>query len=325
MVSAMMGGGYMRRMQRRPHGEPVKPQEEVRRNDAQARERSTMYDELMAKHGFIPMNHVAPQFFPVKEDMVYDAAGKPVPGYKRIERPDTGDTLAIHSDKYTLSVYERHFDAFEKAIAASPLKDQRVMVGTDLADNGAKLFRQYLFPDMLHEIVTRTGQKRDIAFRIAMFDSYDGSSAFFGKSGFFDFTCANKAMFGLTLAEFKARHLGEMDGRIDAIIGELVKAGTEFDRQMSRMGKWTGVKLIAEQVEALTNALPQGNKGLTAQLTVKWAKQPDDSLWGLHTVLTDWATHAESGGPVPVKTSIDRSKRITTLVEGRDWKVLEPA
>jgi hypothetical protein len=281
-----------------------------------------MYDGLQEKYGFIPMNHEAPVFFPIGENGVYDDKGRLVPGYKRIERGDTGDTLAIHTDSYKLVPYERHFELFENAIRAAKLPTP--VVGTDMEKNGAQIFRQYLFPDFTHEIEGRAG-KHDVALRIVMFDSYDGSSAFIGKCGYFDFACANKAFIGMALGDVKFRHVGDMDAKVRVAAEQLAEAASEFPRTVSRMKAWSGVRLVAQQVEAIAKALPQANRGLVDHLVSRWAKQDEDSLWGVHQVLTSWASHGDGDRVVPARTQADRGKRIQTLIEGRDWKMLEPA
>src|SRR5580765_448680 len=78
---------------------------------------NAMYDEVMDKYGFIPANHAKPIEFEVLLNGIYDRQGRKIPGHKAVVRSDTGDTLAVHSDKYSLVPYQVHFDAFEKAIS----------------------------------------------------------------------------------------------------------------------------------------------------------------------------------------------------------------
>lgn len=302
----MRSHDFYRVVDRHPHGPPIK------------REVTMSYRDLQEKYGFVPMDHQEPRFFPVRENGVYDDKGRKVPGYKRIERGDSGDTIAIHTDKYVLIPYEQRFSVFEQAIARAGLPVP--VIGTDMDHNGAKIFRQYLFPDLTHEV-----GGHDLALRIAMWDSYDGSSRFMGKSGYFSFACANTAYVGKTLADVSFKHTGDPQVQLESAVTTLVEAAAEFPRTVSRLKAWTGVRLIAEQVEKLTRAMPQGNKTLTDHLVAKFAKQPDQNLWGLHQVLTSWATHGDGEKIPPARTVSDRSKRIETLIEGRDWKVLEPA
>ena len=167
------------------------------------------YQDQMEKYGFIPFNHQKPNFFPANTVPIFDGQGRAIPGHKAIMRQDTGDVLAVHSDKYAMVPYEEHFEIFERAIAESSLKAGDMRIATDFQDNGARIYRQYLFPQHTMMLDTRAAQ-RPIALRIYMFDSYDGSTAWQGRAGFFDFVCANSAIYGEEVASFKFRHVGDM-------------------------------------------------------------------------------------------------------------------
>ena len=180
-----------------------------------------MYADVMDKYGFIPANHVAPIEFEVLLNGIYDRQGRKIPGHKAVVRSDTGDTLAVHSDKYSLVPYQVHFDAFEKAIAKSGLNTTNLRIGTDLTNNGARIFRQYLFPDHMVEVDLGRHGMRPVAMRIVMFDSYDGSSKFRGMTGAFDFVCANQSVSGKEIDSIGFKHVGEMADKIDAAAEQL--------------------------------------------------------------------------------------------------------
>lgn len=276
------------------------------------------YQQQLEANGFVAMNHVAPQFFPVQSGLLFDQDGKSIPGYQRIFRGDTGDTLAIPTEKYTLVPYEHHFEVFEEAIRRSSLDTSDMRVGTDMSDNGARIFRQYLFPNMTTQVVNKHGQANDLALRIVMFDSYNGSSAFVGKAGFFNFVCANEAVFGKSLLDVRFRHVGDMAGKVEEAAEALVDVADTFAIQARRMKKWPQIFLTNEDAGALLNKLPQGNKRLTNDLLADFARSDGNSLWDLSQTLTSWGTHG-----IPAKTKTDRQKRISDLIEGKDWQYLE--
>lgn len=273
----------------------------------------TSFASLMDQHGFIPMNHTAPQFFPVGTDAVYDEKGNKVPNYKRVVRQDTGDTLAIHTDSYSLVPYEEHFEMFEEAIRNSGLPIDGMRVGTDMSDNGARIFRQYLLPAVTHEV---DGQK--IALRFVMFDSYNGTAAFTGRSGFFNFACANQSFFGKSLLNVKFKHTGDLSGRVRDAAEALTGSVLAFREEVKRLESWPNVKVDATLATMLLQALPQGNRTLTNDLTARFARESGQSLWDFYNLLTNWATHG-----VGAKTSNDRGKRVLDLVEGKDWRAVE--
>lgn len=275
------------------------------------------YAELMDRHGFIPANHVEPIDFTVELNGIYDRQGRRIPGHKAVIRSDTGDTLAVHSDKYSLVPYQVHFDAFEKAIKGSGLRWETMRIGTDLTDNGARIFRQYLFPD--HQVTFDSGRgERTVALRILMFDSYDGSSRFRGMAGAYDFVCANTSVSGKAIDEIGFKHVGDMEIKIDDAALRLTHSAERFIEEMNRLSSWPQITLKPVEFSELVADMPQSNPRLVDQLTAGFSRDEGRNLWDAHNLLTTWATHG-----IPIKTAADRQKRVGLLVEGALWQGLE--
>lgn len=277
------------------------------------------YKDVMEKFGFIPADHEKPNWFPVSINGIYDDRGRKIPGYKRVQRDDSGDTLAVHSDKYELLTYERQFQMFDRELALSGLDLTDMAIGTDLTHNGARCFRQYILPKYLIEMPNN----RDLMLRIIMFGSYDGSSSFQGRAGGFDFVCANTSVVGKAIIDLKVRHTGsDMEGRIDKAVEQIVAAAKSYVDNAARLKAWCSIPVSIISAENLLKSMPQSTPMLVAQLTAEFAKSPDQSLWGLWNVLTTWSTHhgvSKNGAQVCAQ----REKRVTTLVEGKDWDVFE--
>lgn len=275
------------------------------------------YDQMMDQYGFIPMNHQKPNFFPVGTQPIFDHTGKAIPGHKAVMRGDTGDVLAVHSDKYSMVPYEEHFAIFEEAIEVSNLNSTNMRIATDFQDNGAKIFRQYLFPE--HTMMLDTVScKRPIALRIYMFDSYDGTTAWQGRAGFFDFVCANSAIFGTEIDSFKFKHVGQMADKVRQAADGLTSAAEKFIAEFPRLQRWPQISLDAHGFTEVVEALPQGNKRLTDALVSDYARSQFGTLWEAHQLLTSWSTHG-----IPARTQADRQKRVAALVEGDVWKHYE--
>jgi hypothetical protein len=275
------------------------------------------YQDMMDSYGFIPFNHQKPNFFPVITTPIYDRLGQVIPGHQAVVRDDTGDTLAVHSAKYSMVPYEEHFALFEEAIEVSNLNTVGMRIATDFQQNGAKIFRQYLFPEHVMLLDTSAGQ-RPIALRIYMFDSYDGSTAWQGRAGFFDFVCANSAIFGTEVESFKFKHVGDMADKVRQAADGLTGAAEKFIANFPRLQKWPGIPLDAHSFTEIAMALPQGNDRLTDSLTAEYARSQYGSLWEAHQLLTSWSTHG-----IPARTQADRQKRVAALVEGSVWRHYE--
>lgn len=272
---------------------------------------------LQAK-GFIPMNHVAPQFFPVETAKVFDADGKVIPNHQRIFRKDTGDTLGIHRSSYTMVPYERHAQLMEDAIRASTLPLGNMQVATDMAENGAKIFRQYLFPDTAKALKIANAEHQ-MALRIVTWDSYDGTTAYKARAGSFNFVCANECVHGKMLGNVQFKHTGDLEDRVSKAANDMVASLANFMKEFERYQRWVTVEVTPDTVTNLLKALPQSSKQLTDELTARFARdQGEPSLYNFWQMMTAWSTH-----DIPIKTRSDRQKRVADLVEGRDWKMVE--
>jgi hypothetical protein len=282
-----------------------------------------MYDGVMQAHGFIPANHDKPDWFPVSIGKLYDERGRPVPGYKRVQRDDSGDTLAVHSAKYALIPYEQQFAAFDRELQMSGLDLKDMAIGTDMTHNGARCFRQYVLPAYTIELPN----KRNLAMRFVMFGSYDGSSSFHGRVGGYDFVCANTSVFGKSILELKVRHVGDEAGigqRIDRAVERLVAAAQAYTDNAERLRRWPAIRLDIADAKSLFRSLPQSTPALVDHLVARFAEAETSSLWSAWNVLTTWSSHpATTSNKAQVRA--DREKRVTTLVEGKDWKDYEPA
>lgn len=279
-------------------------------------------NNLMEKFGFIPADHVKPNWFPVKVGDVYDSNGKPVPNYRRVYRDDSGDTLAVHSAAYRLISYEDSFTAFDKALADSGLNLSDMRIATDLTHNGARCFRQYLLPE--YQVEMSKGDAT--ALRIIMFNSYDGSCRFSGMAGGYRFVCANTSVFGHDLVKIGVKHVGneDIDHKIELTISKLVAETAKAIKRMERMKEWTKIGLEITSAKELLQQFPQKSDLLIDRLTSRYAiNQDGNTLWNFYNVLTTWSTHLEDGSKNAAATRSAREQRVATFIDCPEWKHIE--
>lgn len=285
------------------------------------------YSDLMEQHGFIPANHAAPQFFPVEALRVFDERGNELPGYKRIVRSDTGDTLNIATDAYKIVSNEEAFGGFETALRESALDLTDMRIGTDYAANGARCFRQYLLP--AHRKEVKPGV--DIALRLIMMNSYDGSLAFRGQAGFYNFVCANTSVMGTDLSSFRMTHAGNID--VPKAISGLTKAAEQHEVEVRRMLDWPRIEVSDSVARGVFEQMPAATGQLVDHLVHAWLRARDEdpnqggaNAWCLYNVLTAWSTHGEvkaAGGRGQIKH--DREQRVRRLLEHKTWRDLVDA
>ena len=288
------------------------------------------YATLMEQHGFIPADHAAPKFFPVKALNLYDERGTQLPGWKRIVRDDTGDTLHIASDTYKVIENEVAFAAFEDALRASTLDLADMRIGTDYAHGGARCFRQYLLP--AHRVEVKPGV--EVALRLLMMNSYDGYMKFRGQTGAYNFVCANTSIVGKDYASFALRHVGDnVEFDTAKAIQGLVKAAEDHVTESARWKTWPAIAVTDAQAVAVCKSMPLATATLTDHLVHAWIAARDDggpqsgaNLWTLFNVLTAWSSHNNTeikGGRGQAR--FDREKRVATVIEGKVWQELATA
>lgn len=280
------------------------------------------YHQMMERDGFVPANHAKAQFFPVELRRLFDDRGVELEGWRRVVRTDTDATLYVHSDSYKLVSNEECFAAFEEALAASSLDTADMRVATDYAAGGARVFRQYLLPG--HRVQVKPGV--EVALRLLMFNSYDGSVAFTGRSGAYNFVCANTAVSGRDFASFRMRHAGEMD--VGKAIKGLTEAAERYVADAARWRSWPEIAVSDLQAIAVFREFPSPTDALTNELTRRWVEARDQderqggaNLWCLWNVLTAWATH----GSESRVQRFEREARVAKACEGATFRRLAGA
>jgi len=280
------------------------------------------YEDQMEQFGFIPANHAKPKFFPVKARRLFDETGHELPGWMRIVRDDTGKTLHVATDSYKIVTNEEAFGAFEDAIAKSTLDRKGLRIGTDYSREGARCFRQYLFP--AHRVEVKQGVT--VALRLLMFNSYDGSLRFGGRCGAYNFVCANTSISGKDYGQFSARHTAGID--IAKAIAGLTKAAEEHIETTRRWAAWPQIAITDQQAMAVCRDIPEPTNSLVDGLVHAWLRARDEdgpqsgsNAWTLFNVLTAWASHTAMGeGRDRGQARYERERRVATLIEGKVWR-----
>lgn len=292
------------------------------------------YSEMMEKAGFVPANHERPAFFKVELRRLFDERGVEVEGYRRVVNCDEGDggaTLAIHSDGYKLVPYEDGFGALEDALRGSTLNLDGMQVATDYANKGLRVFRQYLLP--AHQVQVREGVTT--ALRFVMFNGYDGLTGFSGRTGAYNFVCANTSIVGTDYAGFRMRHTdGLTEKSIKDAVAKLVAGAEKQVDQMRRWVDWPKIPVTDMQAIEVCKAMPRASTALTDRLFRSYAEARDNdptqggaNAWCLFNVLTAWATHGTAGEDAPsAQRRAEREEAVAATIEAPPFqRLLAPA
>ena len=244
------------------------------------------YAKQMEDFGFVPANHESPLYFPVALKPL-SCMGHELPGYQAVVREDEERVLAVHSDRYSLMPNERVYALFDEAIRQSGLDVTDMRVADDMSHDGARAFRQYLFPGHVEEVAGT-----EIALRIIAFNSYDGSLSARYRAGMYRFVCANTCVLGRDAADFKVRHIGDMEEKMPAIAQSVVASAEAFVENAKRMRAWAGQRICTDDLGRLSKKFAAGNEKLENQLIADALRACAETAWDYYNVLTAWATHA---------------------------------
>jgi hypothetical protein len=285
----------------------------------------TPYADLMTKHGFIPSNHASLNFEKVEVRDLFDDKGDKLEGWQRVVNVDRNATIHVVTDQYKLVPNEVCYAAFEDALHRSNLDLTGMHIGTDMTHGGGRTFRQYLLP--AHNVPVKPGV--DVALRIIMLNSYDGTLAFRGLAGAFNFVCANTSILGNKAADFTIRHVGKID--IDAAARQLVAAAEGFVQETEGWKVWPSIRVTDTQAIDVFKAIPAVNESTLEHLSLQWLRARDGdsaqsgpNVWTLYNVLTAWATHTASRSN-GAAARFQRDGAVRKVIDGKVWKELVAA
>jgi Domain of unknown function (DUF932) len=150
-----------------------------------------------------------PADFPIVTHPVYygkDGAYEPIPHRLAIVRADTGQTLSVVSDRYTLVPHQRVLDVVEQAIR--PLDPGPVPRGIYVDRQGARMRALFKFPALAQPVLDGD----DICPCLKIQNTYDGTSRIAIHIGAFRFVCTNLAVGGggVFAGGFMSIHAGEI-------------------------------------------------------------------------------------------------------------------
>jgi len=285
------------------------------------------FDTAILNGDFTPMNHREVQPIGANALRCFDEAGREIPGYHHIVNGETGATIRVAPDTYTVVQNATACDAIENALRLSKLDLTDGRFGVDYSHDGARMFAQWILP--AHTALVRPGVEATL--RVVLFNSYDGSAALQGRIGAFNWVCANTSVTGKEFASFRFTHSGEID--LIPAVKRLAIAAEEHAEQVKRWETWPAISVSDQQVRAVMTALPKASEAQQDALIHAWLKARDEdplqggpNLWCLFNVLTAWASRdPDGGGANKAQRNWDRESRVAQLVEGKVWQEIQTA
>lgn len=231
------------------------------------------------------------------QPIFWGADSKPIPNRRAVVRDDTGEAIAVVSDRYALVQHTRVLEVIERAI--EPLDVGVVPRGIYVDGRGARMRALYKFP-ALAKVVRGNDE---ICPCIQVRNTYDSSARISVHIGAFRFVCTNLAVGGggAFAGGFVSIHAGEIP--IEKMADELTTYLTRFDRIVETYSAWSTQSLDAERfAQVLRHVL----RGRFDELQGELQYAIPANVFDAYNRLTYHATHAMRSA----KTAFEMLERV---------------
>ena len=207
---------------------------------------------------------------------------KLIPARRAIVREDTGQAIAVVSDRYTLVPHARILDLVEQAIG--PLDVGPVPRGIYVDRHGARMRAIFKFPALASPILERD----EICPCLQVRNTYDGSARIAVHIGAFRFVCTNLAVGGggVFAGGFVSIHAGEIP--IEKMAEQLADYLTRFEHIVRLYRQWSEQR---PERGALEFVLKQSLKGRFGDLRNEVLNVALTTVFDAYNRMTHYATH----------------------------------
>lgn len=211
-----------------------------------------------------------------------DGGVEPIPTRRAIVREDTGEAIAVVSDRYTLVPHTRILDLVHKAI--EDIDVGPVPRGIYVDRRGARMQALFKFPALASSILGSD----QICPCLQVRNTYDGTARIAVHIGAFRFVCTNLAVGGggAFAGGFVSVHAGEIP---------IEKMAVQLADYLTRFGQIVGLyRCWAERranVESLNSIFERSLKRKPLTLWDEVQKAAPNTVFDAYNVMTDFATH----------------------------------
>jgi len=222
---------------------------------------------------------------------------KPIPTRRAIVREDTGEAIAVVSNRYTLVPHTRILDLVEQAI--QPLDIGTVPRGIYVDRQAARMRAILKLPALTSMVLGRD----EICPCLQVRNTYDGSARIAVHIGAFRFVCTNLAVGGggVFAGGFVSIHAGEIP--IEKMADQLAQYLTRFDQIVELYRYWSA---RMAQTDELASIFQQSLKGRTDMLWQAVLEAAPTTVFDAYNVMTSHATHRMRSA----RTAFDLLERI---------------
>jgi Domain of unknown function (DUF932) len=204
-----------------------------------------------------------------------------IPHRRAVIRTDTMRPLGVVSDKYSLLPHADIVDALRET-----LKGQKTDEKIHVTHDGARMYLEITLPE---ETLTVEGD--EIAMRLVVANSYDGSRKVHIAFGAYRLVCSNGMIIGRKLLSLNKRHVGEVTLEVAQMRKQMTLLTYVFQSTAPAMRKMANTRLLHSPkkfFDAKTLHMPAYLVKIAA---VQFAQAEDGTAWDAYNALTFAITH----------------------------------
>jgi hypothetical protein len=232
-----------------------------------------------------------------------------IPTRRAIVREDTGQAIAVVSDRYSLVPHARILDVIEQAI--QPLDVGPVPRGIYVDRLGARMRALFKFPALASPVLGRD----EVCPCLQVRNTYDGSARIAVHIGAFRFVCTNLAVGGggVFAGGFVSIHAGEIP--VERMADQLTAYLTRFENIVGIYRQWSEQRPQRDEMESI---LKQSLKGRFDELREEMLAATPATVFDAYNRLTHHATHSMRSA----RTAFDMLERVNASFQ-RTYPVID--
>lgn len=157
--------------------------------------------------------------------------------------------IGVVSKNYELVQHTAVLRVATKALAAAQIAPTDVRADLALSEHGERMALSLFLPG---RFTFDPGDGCPMALRLECFNSVDGSTGFRALMGWFRFVCSNGMIIGVTHADVRRRHLGDI--QLENIQDVLTSGLAEAESEKTAFARWRSTPVTPDAIAAWADA-----------------------------------------------------------------------
>lgn len=241
--------------------------------------------------------------FPVGLQNIKTEDNVQIPHRFAVVRGDTKKPIGIVSDKYALVPHKEVVEGFRKA-----LKGQETIESIKVSNQGARLYMSIVMPDVKVSI----DEGDDVALRLIVENSYDGSKMLQVMFGAYRLVCSNGMVIGKSFVNLSQRHIGSAIGLKIEVIQEQVSLMTDMFKKTAPAMQLMNSTRLSETYSSPEDYFDSKHLHIPSYLSKiannEYARKDGETVWDAYNATTFAITHhMKKDSP---RSSINYGKRV---------------